>query len=64
MDTFLWDEHFTTGIGQVDEQHRRLVQLINQLGESLIAGGSQDPDALQAAFDQLADYVRLHFSQD
>ena len=64
MDTFLWDEHFTTGIGQVDEQHRRLVQLINQLGESLIAGGSQDPDALQAAFDQLADYVRLHFSQE
>ena len=64
METFHWDEHFTTGIATVDDQHHRLVTLINELGESLIAGDSLASDTLQAAFDQLADYARLHFRQE
>ncbi len=31
METFVWDEHFTTGLDTVDEQHRRLVDLINRI---------------------------------
>ncbi len=63
METFVWDEHFTTGLDTVDEQHRRLVDLINRLGESLIAGGGDDA-ALQAVFAQLADYARYHFAEE
>lgn len=29
METFEWNEHFTTGIAAVDEQNLRLVHLIN-----------------------------------
>lgn len=64
METFCWDEHFTTGIEPVDREHRRLVQLINVLGESLIVGQGQEPAALQATFDDLAAYAREHFRRE
>jgi hemerythrin len=46
MDTFHWDEHFTTGLQTVDQQHRRLVELINRLGDSF-ADSSTSDDALK-----------------
>lgn len=64
METFVWDEHFTTGLERVDEQHHRLVALINQLGESLIAGKVEEPESLQAIFGQLAEYAQYHFSEE
>ncbi|CAG4884900.1 putative Diguanylate cyclase [Georgfuchsia toluolica] len=64
MDTFVWDKHFTTGLETVDQQHHHLVDLVNQLGESLIAGEVQGPEALQAIFGQLADYAQYHFAEE
>ena len=64
METFIWDKHFTTGLETVDQQHHHLVDLINQLGESLIAGEVQQPAALQSIFDQLASYAQYHFAEE
>ena len=61
---FLWDRHFITGLEHVDEQHQRLVNLINRLGESLIAADSTDDAALRSVFDELADYARYHFAEE
>ena len=64
MKAFLWDRHFTTGLERVDEQHHRLVDLINRLGESLIAANSIDDAALRSVFNELADYARYHFAEE
>jgi diguanylate cyclase (GGDEF)-like protein/hemerythrin-like metal-binding protein len=64
VDAFVWDSNFETGLQGVDRQHRRLVELINALGESLIAGGGDTADALRSVFDQLADYARQHFADE
>lgn len=64
MDTFVWDRHFTTGLETVDQQHHHLVDLVNQLGESLIAGEVQGSGALSAIFGQLADYAQYHFAEE
>ncbi|MCX7150687.1 MAG: bacteriohemerythrin [Rhodocyclales bacterium] len=64
METFIWDQHFTTGLERVDAQHHHLVDLINQLGESLIAGEVEEPEALQEIFGQLADYAQYHFAEE
>lgn len=64
METFVWDQHFTTGLERVDEQHHHLVALINQLGESLIAGEVGKPDSLQAIFGDLAAYAQYHFAEE
>ena len=63
MKTFVWDSNFTTGLDTVDAQHHRLVDLINQLGTSLIAGGQTD-DALEAVFGELAAYAQYHFTEE
>ena len=64
METFVWDQHFTTGLDRVDEQHHHLVDLINQLGESLIAGEVENPESLQAIFGELAEYAQYHFGEE
>src|SRR5450759_2482577 len=64
METFVWDRHFTTGLELVDQQHHHLVELINQLGESLIAGEVQKPGSLHTIFDQLAEYAQYHFAEE
>lgn len=64
MQTFLWDENYVTGLATVDEQHHKLVNLINQLGESLIAGPGVDENALQELFEKLTNYAQLHFNDE
>jgi diguanylate cyclase (GGDEF)-like protein/hemerythrin-like metal-binding protein len=64
MQTFHWDQNFVTGLASVDEQHHQLVNLINSLGESLIAGPGVDDSALQVLFGKLANYARFHFNEE
>lgn len=33
MKSFQWGDHFLTGLLDVDEQHHRLVDIINQFGD-------------------------------
>lgn len=64
IETFVWDELFVTGLDAVDEQHHRLVELVNELSASLIDGGNQDDDTLQPVIDKLADYAHYHFTEE
>jgi hemerythrin-like metal-binding protein/PAS domain S-box-containing protein len=62
IDIFPWDDHFNTGLAEVDEQHRQLVALINLLA-SHVAYGSL-PAELDRVFDELANYTVYHFSTE
>ncbi len=62
IDVFPWNEHFNTGIPIIDEQHQRLVMLINRLA-SHIALGSDDKE-LNLLFQELFDYSVYHFQTE
>ena len=63
MKTFEWTNDFNTGQPVVDQQHRRLVDLINELGQAL--GDHEANQAqLQSVFAELADYARKHFEDE
>lgn len=64
MPAFHWDNCYVTGIAIVDEQHHRLVDLINTLGESLAQSTGITAEANEAAFGELATYARVHFSDE
>ncbi len=64
MKTFIWDRHFETGLTTVDEQHQKLVILINRLGDSFVAEGTGAAESLQGVFDELARYAREHFGDE
>ena len=63
METFVWDQRFVTGLPTVDEQHRHLVEIINRVGDMLLATQVSEAE-LQAVFKELADYARYHFAEE
>lgn len=64
LETFVWDDLFVTGLDTVDEQHRRLVDLVNELSASFITGQDTDDAALQLVVARLADYANYHFAEE
>ncbi len=61
MQTFVWGEEFYTGISKIDEQHHGLVDLFNQLSETMVANKGLDDAAIELVFKQLMDYAKNHF---
>lgn len=64
MDSFIWSDCFVTGLPSVDEQHLRLVDLINRFGEQLMQSQGISRPRLEAIFGELADYARFHFRDE
>lgn len=58
METFQWSPLFETGLTDVDAQHQRLVQLVNQLSQDV---DSATPEYIDQALDALAEYTVYHF---
>ncbi len=54
-----WNDQLNTGINVIDKQHRRLVELINQLFQCMKEGGNRK--LLGDIIDQLVDYTVTHF---
>lgn len=59
---FPWNQNFETGIAVIDEQHQKLVELLNQLARDLAFGASVH--GLSRVFDDLTDYVLYHFKTE
>ncbi len=54
-----WDDKLDTGLTLIDRQHRKLVELINQLFKCMVDGG--DRMLLGQVVDELVDYTVSHF---
>lgn len=59
IDILPWSQNFATGIAEVDEQHKRLVMLVNRLANALAYGGEFED--LESVFKELASYAVYHF---
>jgi hemerythrin len=56
---FQWSDSFSVGIPEIDEQHKVLVSLLNQLHAAFRErNGTQ---ASREILDRLAEYTRTHF---
>jgi len=60
IEIFPWNENFATGIPDIDQQHKTLIGLINQLVSHLAY--QSDAPTLNAIFDQLTAYAARHFT--
>lgn len=54
-----WKDEFNTGVTLMDQQHKRLVELINQLFQCMKDGG--DRMLLAEVVDELVNYTVTHF---
>lgn len=58
-DLFQWSDEFNVGIQEVDEQHKVLVQLLNQLHEAIREHHGKATS--REILNRLAEYTRTHF---
>lgn len=56
-----WSEHFETGVASVDAQHRRLIELANELGDAIVEKNESRCDHFCA---ELGRYALEHFANE
>jgi len=62
MAFFDWDTGLETGLGVIDDQHRKLVGFVNELHEAM--RNRTGREAVGAVLDELAKYAVYHFSTE
>lgn len=62
VEVFPWNKNFETGLPRIDQQHRKLVDLLNILASHLAF--QSDLPTLNTVFDELTDYAAHHFQTE
>ena len=57
-----WKDEYRVGIDSIDQQHRKLVNLINQLQTAVDYSTGEEFE--REALDELVDYTKTHFSYE
>lgn len=56
-----WDDSFATGIESIDQQHKRLFVLVNELFDGV---KHMDQEAIKSVLGELVDYTVNHFAYE
>jgi hemerythrin len=62
MPFIVWTNEMSVDVKMLDNDHKRLAILINDLHDGLMAG--RDSKALESIFDELVAYSRVHFAHE
>lgn len=57
-----WSDELRVGVGDVDDQHKRLVAMVNDLHEAMQRGRGKD--VLASTIAGLLDYTVVHFTTE
>lgn len=61
----VWEERFVIGIPIIDDEHKRLVKLCNELYKAVMLGeNSTRKDTVRATLKECVDYVNIHFAHE
>lgn len=61
--TLIWKSGYTTGVPTLDEQHRQVFEMLNQL-EDLIARGEYDSPKVATLLKNLGTHITRHFNEE
>lgn len=62
MAFFEWDESLNVGVVSINDQHKKLVAMVNDLHDEMQKG--QGAAALGKTLDGLVDYTKTHFAYE
>ncbi|MCB9799794.1 MAG: bacteriohemerythrin [Candidatus Omnitrophica bacterium] len=57
-----WSENFSVNIPSIDEQHKKIVHMVNELHEAMIT--DKGNSVLGKIFGELIQYTKTHFSYE
>jgi hemerythrin len=62
MALFQWDSSFSVDVAEIDKQHQKLVEMINNLNDAMKQGKGKD--VLVKTFGELFTYAGNHFATE
>lgn len=62
MSRITWQEGYSVGVARLDEQHKRLVAIINQLDDAVDEG--EEKSEMVKVLDSLSRYIKTHFTDE
>lgn len=57
-----WSDTFSIGLDEIDDQHKSLFDLINQIWDAIVA--RSEPQSVFALLDELEKYTVAHFAAE
>jgi len=57
-----WNDSYSVGIKEIDQQHKKLVDIINVVYDAVIT--EKPTEIIEQAFTDLNDYTIIHFSTE
>jgi hemerythrin-like metal-binding protein len=62
MEFMTWTSDLSVGVEVLDDDHKRLIGIINQLHYGITVG--HDRAILDAVLNELVDYIKFHFARE
>lgn len=62
MSVITWNSSYAIGVAEIDNQHKKIVDLINKLHDA-ISAGSQDA-TIKSVYNELVSYTFTHFTYE
>jgi len=62
MALFVWNDNYSVNIKHIDEQHKKLINMLNELHDAMKTGKGKE--ATGKILSGLIDYVGTHFSAE
>jgi hemerythrin len=62
MPFFVWNSGMSVGVKAADDDHKRLIDLLNKLHDGMKSG--QGRDIVGKILDELVSYTRYHFARE
>jgi len=63
-DVVVWDEKYATGIQLIDDQHKELFSLTNELFHACLSGEEALKGVFKETMERMVAYVRFHFGAE
>ena len=57
-----WKDDYSVNVQEIDEQHKKLVQMINDLHEAMVSGHGQD--IMRDLVNRIVEYSQVHFATE
>ena len=62
MALLTWQEKYSVGIKEIDNQHKQLIDMINELNDAMLA--KRGKEVLMSVLNKLAAYCVTHFTNE
>ncbi len=62
MSLFYWEEKYSVNVKEIDEQHKKLINILGDLHTAML--GAKAMDILEKILKELIDYTDYHFKTE